>query len=235
MSKINEILGYLDYIKSNNRTISLLSSFKGVTISLDAVVIEIDRRRKTIRIQAHQRQKIPIFPSTQIIMRSVLFPKPVQANVAEVDFQNRTITADNITFASGTIGRRSQARVQSDHTIKARITKKEGIEYTADIADLSLEGISLNIENQKIPPGGELEAGEQLNLFFNLPAHEGSSRTELSLSAKVVYVNSLDSGQTFRVGFQTFPSEDDLNLLRRYIFDRQTAIFNQLSQEWPGG
>jgi len=51
---------------------------------------------------------------------------------------------------------------------------------------------------------------------------------DLSVPAQIAYV--YENQQTCRIGLLTFLEEPDLEILRRYIFDRQTEILNEIQQ-----
>ena len=51
---------------------------------------------------------------------------------------------------------------------------------------------------------------------------------DINVQAIIAYTN--ENQQTYRVGLLTFLKEPDLGILRRYIFDRQTEILNEIQQ-----
>jgi hypothetical protein len=51
------------------------------------------------------------------------------------------------------------------------------------------------------------------------------------MPAKVTNINTIKPMETFRVGFSTYPKEPQKDLLRRFIFDHQTEMFHELSQD----
>jgi hypothetical protein len=167
-------------------------------------------------------------------MRCVLFPKPVRANVAAVDFNNRKITLNNFSYAKGSMGRRSQTRVQPEETFKARITRVDNVQHSGEVADISLEGIALIIDQKSMPAERMMKSGDKVDINYYLPLAEKPDREHISMPAKVIYVNTLEDPTQYRVGMKTFPSNENLTTLRKYLFDRQTEVFNSLNLETQG-
>jgi hypothetical protein len=70
-----------------------------------------------------------------------------------------------------------------------------------------------------------------VNLRLKLSSGEQPIGEQISLSAGVVYVNPVDADQHLRVGFRLHPAERETRALRKYIFDRQTEVYNALHTE----
>ena len=54
---------------------------------------------------------------------------------------------------------------------------------------------------------------------------------KISVPAKVTYINEINSMEKFGIGFMTYPKEDQREVLRRFVYDRQTEMFHDLSQD----
>jgi hypothetical protein len=232
--EINQILDLLEYVASKKRSISLVSTFKGVSISSDVIINEISNRRKTVTMLASPGHEIPFFPSTMVIIRCVLFPKPVRANVAAVDFNHRKIKLNNFAFAKGSMGKRSQTRVQPEGTLKARLTRVDNVQHSGEVADISLEGIAVFLDQKGMPLERMIKSGDRLDVNFYLPLVKETDSEHISMPARVVYVNPLDEPTQYRVGMQTYPSNENLTILRKYLFDRQTEVFSSINIESGG-
>ena len=83
MSEIDEILDYLEYIRQQDRTVSLVSTYKGVSNSLEVNVQKIFRRRLEVAVTTQIGRNISLLPATQILIHSDLFPKPIKAKGGE--------------------------------------------------------------------------------------------------------------------------------------------------------
>ena len=112
MSEIDEILDYLEYISQKKRSVSLVNTYLGVSISLDVSIREIVRRRKEVVFMAPSGQSISLLPATIVLIHSDLFPNPIQARVASVDVHHRTATLRNLSYYLSAQESRKEARVQ---------------------------------------------------------------------------------------------------------------------------
>jgi len=230
-TEIDEIFDLLEYIASANGVIRLMSTRRGVALTLEALITNIDRGENRVEILARERKEIPFSPSEQIILASVLFPKPVRATVEEIWSQTQAIRLINPSYGSTSMGNRTMERVEPEGRLKLRLTKKDGDQFSAEIADISIEGISISLTKNSVPPGESFELGESVNLLFALPPKERTAQENLSISARVIYINPMDSKGRYRAGLRIFPNEHETAELRKYIFDRQTAIYHLLQDE----
>ena len=67
-----------------------------------------------------------------------------------------------------------------------------------------------------------------VEISLALPQQDGVGLQDIKIQAKVAYVN--DSQRTYRIGLLTFPTDPDKDILRRYIFDRQTEILAEIQR-----
>jgi hypothetical protein len=230
-TEIDQIFDLLEYIASANGVIKLMSTRRGVALSLEALITNLDRGAKAVELLARERKDIPFSPSDQIILTSVLFPKPVRATIEEIWSQTQAIKVVNPSYGSTSIGNRTKERVEPESPLTLQLTKKDGSRHTAEIADISVEGISISFPKNSNPPGETFELGESVNLQFSLPPREQTPQKKLSISAKVIYINPLDAKGHYRAGLRISPNEDETANLRKYIFYRQTAIYHLLQDE----
>ena len=182
-------------------------------------------------VATHYGQNISLLPATKIIIHCDLFPQPIQAVVDSVDVHHRSAVLKNMIYLTNSEDGRKETRVQPNEMLKARVIHRGKSEHSGDIADISVEGISLILKcgNQDIEP--ILSPKTSVQLIARLPISGQSRRVDLSFWATVSYINPLPEEREFRVGFMTYPSDQDRVILRRYIFDRQTELFNEIGQD----
>jgi hypothetical protein len=168
-----------------------------------------------------------LLPATQIQIHSDLFPKPIQAKVISVDVHQRTAVLSQFTFLKRDPEARKETRVQPKRRLNARIIVGGPENKSGRINDISVEGISL------IFPASEADfvqiclSGTSVRIEYHLPVASQKEDVNISIPAKVTYKNvtSMEEGI---IGFQTFPKEPERDVLRRFIFDCQTEIFNEI-------
>jgi hypothetical protein len=230
MNELDEIFGNLEYINQQKRVVSLVNTYQGVSISLDVEIIQVTRRRGEITVTTRHGQNISLLPASKILIHSDLFPKPIEAKVGSVDVHHRTGVLKNLRYPKSMRDGRKELRIQPQDEVKVRVTYRNQNEIIATVADLSVEGISLLVseENQNIK--SILAPKDSVRLSFRLPVSGPIGPYELSFPSTVTYVNPVGQEDDFRVGFMTFPDEQEKSVLRRFIFDMQTQIFNEIQQ-----
>ncbi|HBX69226.1 MAG TPA: hypothetical protein DEH25_07545 [Chloroflexi bacterium] len=232
MSEIDEIFNYMEYISQQKRTISLVNSYRGVSFSLDVSLNEVTKRRGEIVVSTRTGQNISLLPATKILIHSDLFPKPIQATVASVDVHHRSAILKNLLYPQSMREGRKETRIQPKDNLKVNVSYRGKNEFVAGIFDISVEGISLlasdipNFDKELVPK-------DSVRLKLRVPISGQIEEVELSFSGTVSYNNPHETPGAFRIGFMTFPSEQDKAVLRRYIFDRQTQLFNEVQDTTP--
>jgi len=230
MSEIDDILNNFEYIGQQKRIISLVNSYKGVTISLDVSIDQVIRRRGEIIVSTHHGQNISLLPATKILIHADLFPKPIQATVGSVDVHHRTAVLKNFLYPVDMREARKEARVQPKSELPINVVFRDQNERLASILDISVEGISVRLNDRSKSITQTFVPKTSVRLNLSLPIPSQADGINLSFPAVVTYIHPLNSADDFRVGFMTFPNEQDKNLLRRFIFDRQTELFNEVGQ-----
>lgn len=229
--EIDEIFDNLEYVASNRGVIRVDGNFMGVSIRLDAFVTNIDREGKALQLQAQGVNVIPFSPDDRIMLRCVLFPKPLQGSVVVVDSQKVMLTVDQLSYVSGTMGKRLHARVQPKTSLQATLIWDEGVQIEASVADISAEGMGLILMGASTSPQRMVKQYDQIQVQFRIGGSGAVPRGQVVVPARVVYVKPLDEGQRNRIGLQLYPDKEASKAIRRYIFDRQTEIYNALSKK----
>ena len=228
MSEIDEILNYLEYISQQKRGVSLVSTYHGISISLNVEIYQVARRLGEVTVTTRQGQNISLLPATKILIHSDLFPKPIEAKVASVDVHHRTAVLRNLVYPKSIREGRKESRVQPKDNIDVRVSYRNQNEFFAGVGDLSIEGISLLVNEKILGEDNILVPKDSVRLSFRLPLSGQFDSDEISFPATVTYVNPVGQEANFRVGFMTFPDDAEKSILRRYIFDMQTQMFNEI-------
>ena len=231
MSEIDEILDYFEYINQQKRSVSLVSSYHGVSISLEVIIQQIIRRRREVSVTAHYGHNMSLFPATQILIHSDLFPKPVQAKVASVDVHHRSAVLRNFSYQQTDQESRKGTRVQPKGELSASVAIDDQSKYTGRISDISIEGISLILKYKEIDLTQVFRQNTSVSVFLSLPISNQLDPEDISIAARVSNIHAINPEGEFRVGFMTSPLERQKAVLRRYIFDRQTEMFSNVGQD----
>jgi len=231
MSEIDEILKQLEYIHQQKRPVSIVSTYQGVSLSLEVEIDQILRKRRDVVVAAQIGHQMSLLPATQIRIHSDLFPRPIQARVASVDVHQRKAVLNVISYVQGEQDSRKELRIQPKDELNATVTIGGQNERTGIINDISVEGISLILVSTNIDLSPIFIPNTSVRVIFNLPVSNQKNLETISVPAKVTYINAIKPMEEFRIGFLTYPKEHQKDLLRRFIFDHQTEMFNELSRD----
>lgn len=230
---IDEILAYLEYIRSQNRLVSIVNTYKGVSYSLSVNLLKISPHDQTVTISTHHRQNISLLPNIQVSMHCDLFPFTVRARVASVDNVHRSAVLHGLSYERSIDENRSHMRFEPPQKLNIRVHIEGGSQLEGIVHDISIEGISILLKDLNPTDQEALQAGVSTRLLLAMPLNPNNPPRTFSLPGKVMYANPIEGGQT-RLGLQIYPAMADQALLRRYIFDRQTEIFQTINPQARG-
>ena len=218
----------LNYVAAQKRTVNLITNFRGVPIYLSASVIRCSSATESVRLSVHHRQIVSLKVADQILLQSNLFPSMVTANIDQVDLHKKIISLNNLRYVTGTMGNRKNVRVQPESPLHAEIITDHGFNVLGEIIDISLNGISVYLDKSELPGDDLFTPQMPVEVRLGVPGPDKNTIYDLSVSAKVAYTKNSD--HTLRMGLNTSLNEPDQQMVRRYIFDRQTEILNEIQQ-----
>jgi len=228
-NELDEILAYLEYIRSQNRLVSVISAFKGVSYSIIVNIVAVKPKENVVTISTHHRQNMSLLPNTKVTIHSDLFPFPVIAIVGSVETQQKSAVVHNFQYERSVDEHRTHVRVQPLNENLITINCENSVVYNAKIHDISINGISAIFEEVPDNPEKVLIPGTSTRLSFTVEYADTPTSRTFNFPAKIVYANPLDNGK-FRLGMQIFPTISDQSALRLYIFDQQTKLFQEVMQ-----
>ena len=225
-----EILAYLEYIRSQNRLVSVVSSFKGVSYSLIVNIVKLTPKEKSITVSTQHRQNMSLLPNTTIDVHSDLFPYPVYANVAAVDTQRKSAVLHQFEYKRGVDENRSHVRIQPGTDIPITLNCENGIQYSAQLWDISINGVAVLFSEEPGDVAGGFQVDQSVRLSFGIQLTNSPSPHTFTIPAKIIYATLIKGGK-YRIGMEIFPTMRDQSLLRRYLFDRQTELYQEVSSQ----
>lgn len=226
--EFREIIENLNYVAAQRRTVNLITNFRGVPIDLTASIIRCSQANRSVRLSVHHRQIVSLEDVEQILVQSNLFPKMVIADIDQVDLRKKVIFLQNLRYVTGSMGNRKNVRVQPESPLHAEIVTGHGFNILGEIIDISLDGLSVYLEKVDLPGEDLFVPQMSLEIRLGLPGPDENSIYDIFVPAKVAYINH--KGAMLRMGVVTSLNEADQQIMRRYIFDRQTEILNEIQQ-----
>ncbi|MEO2067979.1 MAG: PilZ domain-containing protein [Desulfurobacteriaceae bacterium] len=218
---IEQILKWLREVKDKRKSIEVVSFYNELPVRTKVSVIDIDPDRKVIQWSSNPRLSLAAGESKKLYLR---FPKSFDDGDlflgADVIYFNEDLVES--TFPRPVVEprfRREHLRVTTSEKLPVIAdAKKDGEEgiVSFKVFDISEGGIGVLVNK------GLFKLGEKLDLKLTFP-------NEREINTKGVVVNVKDLGKVDKVGIKfTSLSNRDLNVLGRYIMDRQREIMDKI-------
>jgi len=238
MSEERSILENLQYIATQQRTVILISDFRGVPIQLAAFVIR-SSQNGSVRLCINHRQMVALKITDQVLVQSDLFSNMVIANIDQVDLHANLVKLTNLRYVTDSRGNRKNVRVQPESPIHAEIISNHGFNLQGEVIDISLDGLSVRLSDSSLGLSIQLSDSSlkirdllkpqtSVEVRLGLPGSELDTIYDLTIQAQIAYINA--NADTYRIGLMTYLQEADIQTVRRYIFDRQTEILNEIQK-----
>jgi hypothetical protein len=215
-NEINEIWDCLEQIYKQDQSVSIVKHFVDKTIRVNVTISHISRNQCEIVVVTPQNQDVFYLDDTKILLQSDLFPYPIRARVSSVDINRRSIVLTDLLYPVSMSESRKELRVNPKEALDVRIMYQAEDECLASISDLSVEGVSLIVSSSDANWTDVLVPNESVRLHLSLQT-SAYPKCEISFPATVSYINPLEAPEEFRIGFMTFPSEQDKTALRNFI------------------
>jgi hypothetical protein len=221
-----KIIDLIEYISSKKRKLKLITNFRGVPIQIDAGIIRCASNTGNVRLGVHRWQIAPLKTAQTIFIESDLFPNLLIAEIEQLDLDKGIVTLRGLRYVIGSMGDRKNIRVEPENRIHTELILGYGYRLKAEVADISLNGLSINLAKDDFPQDGLFMLQIPVEIRLGLPVPGESAIHDINVQGVIAYMN--ESQQSYRVGLLTFLKEPDLGFVRRYIFDRQTDILNEI-------
>jgi hypothetical protein len=215
MSEERSILENLQYIATQQRTVTLISNFRGVPIQLVAFVIR-SSQNGGVRLCINHRQMIALKVADQTLVQSDLFSEMVIADIDQVDLHTNIVTLSNLQYVTDSRGKRKNVRVQPESPIHAEIIANHGFNLLGEVIDISLDGLSVRLSDNNLGLSIQLSDSSlkiadllkpqtSVEVRLGLPGSEQDLIHDLTIEAKIAYVNA--NRNAYRIGLMTYLHE----------------------------
>jgi hypothetical protein len=161
------VLQFLKKHLQEKKDVRLLNIYKGVPISYDATVVDVNNL--FARLKCNKYQIPSIFLENGAYIQGEDTEETIHAQLYQLDLERSEVVFTNLVPAGQGIGQRSQVRVEPEDSIWAAIKLKNSLsEVMAKVTDLSMGGLGIYLERYYFHPQ-LFRPGTELTLSFDLP------------------------------------------------------------------
>jgi len=147
--------------------VRLINVYKALPVAYPAIILEIQEDVVCVRSEA--TQILCASHEGYTYLQWETSPTLIKARVSDVDFITNQVFLTDFAYDAGYIGKRIQVRVKPNKTIVGLVYKTEEEDpVVCEIADLSLDGIGLNLMDNVYNPA-VYSVGSKLTVHFRLP------------------------------------------------------------------
>ena len=203
-------------IFKNQQTIYVFGVYKGIPISHPSKILAINKKEKSIKVNANNYQIIASKFQKEIYILEPKTNLTLKALVIDIDPIKKILTLVNLEKVKRSITKRNYLRVQPKEEIKAYIIDKEI--YEGIIYDISIKGIS--ILSKKLP----LEINQFINVKFTLPIKK--ELYEFYIMSQLRSISSYNGKIRYHFYFE--PNKKEEILLEKYVKAREKEIIREL-------
>lgn len=213
------VRGLLEMAMRSGAKIKVHNLYKGLSISNDGLVINIEGKSVTLKspyVQLKAMQHEDIFYLT-----SELFPMTIMADgIKRIDFDDQSVLFEHYQLVESSPTRRDTIRVPPDENIRVTVLY-EGRKFDADleILDISLRGIRINFPS--LPAGFALKHLVVLDIVITIGARPAIINTQ----AEVLRIT--EGNRHFEVVFIFNLSSHGQKNIIDYIAKRQMVLIRE--------
>lgn len=219
---IREILETFERIKKGElkNDIYLLNYYKGVPVSYEASIIDVDREKETVFFHVHKNQLVVMGMDKRTLIRSSHFRHDMVADVNYVRQRKKEVALMNFIYVDILSDKRNFVRVEVDETVELKVFF-DNRAVTGRCIDLSLKSIAAIIDD-----GGELLAAapDLVRICADLVTENFSQRVEVD--ARIFKVGEEDG--RWKAIFELYPDKKTEPLISQYLVQKQIELVREL-------
>ena len=208
----------LDVIQRNSAKVEIHNYYKGLSITNDAVIVDIMDESVTIKTSYIQQKAIQV--EQKSLMISDALPFAIEASqIEKISFEKQSVTLKSLHFVKTSPVMRSTIRVVPGEKQTVSLFLGENkFHGDVEIEDISLEAVKLKLN--ALPAG--LEKGSEVTLDIVLEL----DKKPLIINTKATMYRKSESRYSFYVVFMFKGLEK--NQLVKYITKRQMELIREI-------
>lgn len=215
------IVNHLYQVLHAGEEVQFHNQYRGVPIGYPGQIVEIGKQ--TVRFQTHPHQLYCMKREGVTHIESNLLPGLVRADVLSVDMPARCAMLGNFAFTDPDFNPHDDVRVEPREPLPLGIWYEEEQRFPAQLQALSLRRLTVHLEESKHPEN--LHSGEMIHARFGFAPTPGE-KTILRVQGKIRAIEPQNSAR--RLDIRIYPTEEQQELLARYIARRQKEILAEI-------
>ncbi len=213
------MLDLLNVIQRNNAKISLHNYYKGISITNDAVIINVDEDFLELKTAYTQQKAIQYEQKT--LITSEALPQPIVCDeVVKISFEKQSVELKGLHFVSTSPITRETIRIVPDATHQVTLFFGD-TKYSGDlsIVDISLNAVKLRLS--VLPAGLEIEDEVTIDMVFH------NDKRPLIINTKAKFFRKRETKHSFELIFMLEMDVKVRTELVKYITKRQMSIIRE--------
>jgi hypothetical protein len=225
----NNIIDIFHRLKEEHHPIVFLNLYKGVPISSEGEIVEIEGENVTFKIDRLQEIAMKL-DAQAFIVKNDSFSKHLKADIVNSNFHDNTIVLSNFTYLLNMPAlQREFIRVHPDIIAKVYLHQFGNLQTSGRLYDLSMNGLGVvSSENNGVFVGAKVLIEFELN-SATIPM-EGNKKIEVQGEV----INIIEYKDSFRYCMRIDPDREMSEKILRYITAREKEILEDLNHELDG-
>lgn len=222
----NNIIESFYKMKEDNQNIVFLNLYKGVPISSESSIVEIEGEHVTFRIDKLQEIAMKL-DGQAFIVKNNYFNKHLKADIVYSDFQNNTVVLKNFIYLLNMPAlQREFIRVHPDIIANVYLHQSSDMQTKGRLYDLSMNGLGVvSSENHGIYVGAKVMVAFELN-SASIPM---SGDKTIEVQGEVI--NIIEYKGSYRYCMRIVPDRTMSEKILHYITKREREILEDLNNE----
>ena len=225
-SPTNNIIETFNQMKKENQSVVFLNLYKGVPISSEAMIVDIEGENITFKID--QLQEIAMKLDGQaFIVKNNYFNKHLKADIVYSNFQTNTVVLTNFIYLLNMPAlQREFIRVHPDIVAKVFLHQFGNLQTSGRLYDLSMNGLGVvSSENNG------MFIGAKVLIEFELNSASVAADGDRKIEVQGEVINIIEYKDSYRYCMRIFPNRVMSEKILRYIALREREILEDLNSE----
>ena len=218
--KMLKIFTLFKKLKDEHNDLTLLNSFKGLSIVNSAKIVDVNMQLKTISIKTNRIQAQAIRLEGKTFLSSDLFEKDIFAKAKYVDMNRLIVTLHGFIELQNSIRFRKDVRVKVDNHSPVELYFKD-FSMTAPLIDISIHSIAIQIVKLR----EELNSDMIFDVKFKLPIADSKELAIIRCEGEIVKI--IEDENKFRVVIKILLSDSDEDKILEFLSFKQKELIRE--------